>query len=57
MIALSEIGNGATEGKDIKPLSGRLGYRLRRGNHRAIYQTSEDGILVLDIALRGDAYK
>jgi mRNA-degrading endonuclease RelE of RelBE toxin-antitoxin system len=57
MIALSEIGNGATEGKDIKPLSGRTGYRLRRGNHRAIYQASEEGILVLDIAPRGGTYK
>ncbi len=55
--ALIEIGNGRTAGKNIKPLHGREGYRLRRGDYRAIYQATENGIIVLRVGTRGDIYK
>ncbi len=55
--ALTEIAEGKTAGKDISPLHGRDGYRLRRGGYRAIYQTTENGINVLRVMPRGDVYK
>ena len=44
---------------DVKPLSGREGYRLRVGQWRAIYHR-DDGrliLLVVDAGPRGDIYK
>jgi len=55
--ALSEIAEGKVEGKNIKKLQGREGYRLRRGGFRAIYRKGENGIEVLMIGPRGGIYK
>lgn len=55
--ALTEISNGNTKGKDITRLGGKEGFRLRRGGYRAIYQTTENGINVIVVKPRGDAYK
>ena len=46
---------------DIKKLSGVKGgadlYRLRVGNHRVIYEVSENKIWITEIVPRGKAYK
>ncbi len=44
---------------DVKPMTGRDGYRLRIGGLRALYRIEEDRlvILVVDIGPRGDLYK
>lgn len=44
---------------DIKRLQGRLGFRLRVGEWRVIYEIQDDEllILVLKIGARGDVYK
>lgn len=55
--ALTEIAEDKTVGKDVKKLHGREGYRLRKGGYRAIYQTTSNGINVLQIMPRGDVYK
>jgi mRNA interferase RelE/StbE len=46
-------------GLDVKPLTGRDGYRLRIGRWRALYRVEEDRlvVLVLEIGPRGDVYK
>ena len=55
--ALTEIANGKTREKSITKLHGEDGYRLRRGGYRAIYLVTKNGIKVLRINPRGDAYK
>ncbi|MCP3871234.1 MAG: type II toxin-antitoxin system RelE/ParE family toxin [Gammaproteobacteria bacterium] len=52
-------GNSGAEGLDIKPLSGREGYRLRIGQWRAIYRIegAKMTIEILRIGPRGDVYK
>ena len=44
---------------DVKALSGREGYRLRVGGHRAIFELDKANrlITVLRIAPRGEIYK
>jgi mRNA interferase RelE/StbE len=44
---------------DVKPMTGREGYRLRIGDWRALYRIENDRlvILVVDIGPRGDIYK
>ena len=43
---------------DIKKLQGYTNmYRMRVGNYRIIYKTTEYGIFVEDILPRGEAYK
>lgn len=44
---------------DIKPLTGRDGFRLRIGNWRALYRIENDRlvILVVNIGPWGDIYK
>lgn len=48
-----------SEGLDIKPLSGRDGYRLRIGQWRAIYRIEDERLVieVMRIGPRGDVYK
>jgi mRNA interferase RelE/StbE len=41
---------------DVKPLSGRPGYRLRVGRYRVIFRRQGDTIEVLDLAARGSVY-
>ena len=58
--ALSAIAeNPGRKDLDTRPLTNRPGHRLRIGRWRAIYQVSEDRlvVLVLDIGARGDIYK
>ena len=55
---LKAIAAGNKEGQDIVILTGRPGYRLRKGDWRAIYNVREDGgVDVLKILPRGKAYK
>ena len=44
---------------DVKPLTGRSGYRLRIGRWRALYHRDDEVlvILVLEVGSRGDIYK
>jgi mRNA interferase RelE/StbE len=42
---------------DIKSLSGRDGYRLRVGQYRALFDMTEDVIIVYEIGSRGQIYK
>jgi mRNA interferase RelE/StbE len=51
--------NPKSEELDLKPLSGRDGYRLRIGQWRAIYRIEDERLVieVLKIGPRGDVYK
>jgi mRNA interferase RelE/StbE len=44
---------------DVRPLTGRSGYRLRIGRWRALYHRDDEAlvILVLEVGSRGDVYK
>ena len=44
---------------DVKPMTGREGYRLRIGDWRALYRIEKDRlvILVVNIGPRGNIYK
>jgi mRNA interferase RelE/StbE len=42
---------------NVKRLQGRLGYRLRVGDWRVLYELDDNRILVLDIKPRGGAYQ
>ena len=57
MDALENIAKDKTKDLDIKPLTGRDGYRLRIGKWRAIYELESDTLSVVDIGPRGQIYK
>lgn len=57
MDALESIARNETKSLDVKPLTGRDGYRLRIGKWRAIYEVEGDTLTVLDIGPRGQIYK
>ena len=42
---------------DIKSLRGELGFRLRVGDFRIVYDIIDDEIIVYEIGSRGDIYK
>ena len=56
---IESIAADNTEGLDIKPLTGRNGYRMRVGRYRAIYDYRDNNLVVrvLEIGPRGDVYK
>jgi len=57
--SIENIAADNTEGLDIKPLTGREGYRLRVGRYRAIYDYRDNELIVrvLNVGPRGDVYK
>ena len=42
---------------DIKKMQGRLGYRLRLGNYRVLFDQNGNIIDIIDIGNRGQVYK
>jgi mRNA interferase RelE/StbE len=42
---------------DVRKLQGRSGYRLRVGDYRVIFDDDREGMVVLDIATRQQAYR
>ena len=42
---------------DIKPLSGKDGYRMRVGQYRLIFDITDNNIIVYEIGPRGQIYK
>ncbi len=59
--ALHEISLGNVDGKDIKRLQGREGFRLRQGRYRAIYQLNQHDetltVVVMNVGPRGGIYR
>ena len=53
------LADGKSRGLDVRPLTGRDGYRLRIREWRAIYEIRNDQliILVLDAGPRGGIYR
>lgn len=50
--AINKLPNG-----DVKKLQGRTGYRLRIGNFRIIFDSSENILYIKEIDNRGQIYK
>lgn len=50
--AINKLPNG-----DVKKLQGRTGYRLRVGNFRIIFSSSENILYIEEIDNRGQIYK
>jgi len=52
LFAINKIPEG-----DIKQLRGELGFRLRVGDFRVVYDIADDKIIVYEVGNRGDVYK
>jgi mRNA interferase RelE/StbE len=57
MDGFERIARAEAQGLDIRPLTGRDGYRLRIGKWRAIYDFDGDTLSVFDVGPRGKIYK
>ncbi|KAA9130320.1 type II toxin-antitoxin system RelE/ParE family toxin [Marinihelvus fidelis] len=62
LVALADIADGRTKGKDIVNLKGREGFRYRQGRYRAIYRLDDVGnqliiMVVMDVGPRGGIYQ
>ncbi len=62
LVALEEIAEGRCDGKDVRKLQGREGFRYRLGRYRAIFRYDEDAgqlvlMVVTEVGPRGGVYK
>lgn len=54
--ALKQLSKEPPHG-DIKKMQGKDGFRLRVGKYRALFDVTENSIIVYDIDVRGQIYK
>ena len=56
MNALDKLEEEPPQG-DIRAMSGKEGFRSRVGNYRILFQITENSIVIVNIAPRGEVYK